>query len=179
MLVQSWDPGARKGASNCGVALIDPASLVALDSGGADLLEVCSIDGRSLAAVARKVKEAKARGARIVIERQFPTGRSGANPMDLEQIILTRGMVLAVAEMCGVEVEQLFPATWQAGCWKVVPKLPELCKVSKKTGKLIRDTKKSAAWLCGRVYPGRCSNKDEADAALMGRFSAWRRKTTT
>lgn len=172
MLIQSWDPGARKGAENCGLALIDASKIIAFDEPSDDLIEVSSIDGRSLAAIGRAVKQAKQLGAVIVVERQFPTGRSGANPMDLEHIIIVRGRLLTVAEMCGVEVVQYFPATWQSRAFKFVPKLPELCKVSKKTGKPIRDTKKSAAWLVDRLYPGRCANKDEADAAVMGRVAA-------
>jgi hypothetical protein len=93
--------------------------------------------------------------------------------MDLELIILTRGMVLAVAEMTGVPVVQVFPAVWQAVILRAVPKLPELCKVSEKTGRMRHDTKKAMQWLTDRLYPGRLRNKDERDAAGIGRWGCF------
>lgn len=173
MLIQSWDPGSRRGAENTGVTTHDSALVGSLGEGGHDLLDARSIDGRSLTAIAREVKRAKAMGATIVIERQFPGGRSGANPMDLERIILTRGTVLTVAEMVGVPVVQVFPATWQAVVLRAVPMLPELCKVSAKTGRSRHDTKKAVAWLVERLYPGRLRNKDERDAAGIGRWACF------
>jgi hypothetical protein len=173
MLIQAWDPGSSKRDDNCAVTTHDSARVTALDAGGDDLLDAVSIDGRSLAAIARQVKRAKQLGATIVIERQFPGGRSGANPMDLERVILTRGMVLAVAEMVGVPVVQVFPSTWQSVVLRVVPLLPEISKVSEKTGRARHDTKKAVAWLVDRLYPGRLRNKDERDAAAIGRWGCF------
>lgn len=167
------DPGAYKGKATCGIAELDLRPLVFDAQPAGDLLRTWSIDGTDLAAVGRVVREAQACGASILIERQFPSTRTSSNPIDMEKVVEARVKFEVLAAITRVVCELVYPATWQT-ILSLVPLTPAVGKTSKKTGKLIRDTKKSAEVLAKMIYPGAVLGKHERDAALMGRWYAVR-----
>lgn len=174
------DPGSRRGVPTCAIAEMDPTLVSFMGSGRpcGELVRAWTIDGTSIQAVAAVVQLVKSRGGRLLIERQFPTIRSGANPMDLEKVIETRVVFSTLATIMRVDFELVYPSPWQTILRKHVPLTPEVGKVSAKTGKMKHDTKKAAAWLVRQLYPGFQLNKHEADAVLMGRWDIERKLGT-
>ena len=167
------DPGAYKGKATCGAVVLDAVPLV-FDASPGEIVRAWSFDGTDLAAVGRVVREAKNEGARIVIERQFP-GRNKGNPLDIEKVIETRVKFETLAAICGVPCELVYPATWQT-ILSLIPLTPEVGKISKRTKRLIPDTKKRAAALVRLIYPGVKLGPHERDAAAMGRWYQVRKR---
>lgn len=171
------DPGSRKGHATCGVAHLDPEKVNGMLAGQpcGELVRAWTIDGTSVAAVAGVMQVVKGAGGRLVIERQFPSIRSGANPLDLEKVIATRVVFTTLATVMRVPFEEVYPASWQALLRACVPLTSATGKMSKKMKRMIHDTKRSAAWLVAQLYPDASLGQHEADAALMGRWSIERR----
>jgi hypothetical protein len=187
MLVLGVDIAARKGGSNCGLALIDASKIVALDQPSDDLLWTCSIDGTDLAAIVQVVTAARDQGATLVLEEQFIS----VDPSAVEKLIGTRVRFETVAQIRGVPFVRCNPATWQvilkllgADCPMKVskPRKPKRTRAQKAAPaqqvlvaapKMVRDTKAAARMLCSRLYPSAELTKDECDAVLMARQKGW------
>ena len=191
MKILSVDIAARVGGRNCGLTMIDAALIDALDRPTGDLLWARSIDGTDLGEVGRAVQEARAAGALLVLERQFPA--SFADPSSIEKLIGTRVRFETLATIYRVEFVLCWPAEWQvilnvlgtdlprkpAKPRKIKDKARTPAQVELvKAPKMIRDTKAASRLLASRLYPGAELTQDECDAVLMGRHVAWERRGT-
>lgn len=125
MLILGVDIAARKGGSNCGLALIDPRRIADWFKPAGDLLWARCIDGTDIRAIASVVAEARDTGAMTIggtpenprpegimlaIERQF----IGVNPSIAEKLIAARIRFETIAQIRGVPFEIVYPQTWQA-----------------------------------------------------------------
>jgi len=205
VLVLGVDIAARKGGSNCGLALIDPRRIADWSKPADDLIWARCIDGTDVRAIAAVVSEVRDIGAMTIggttahpvaegillgIERQF----IGVNPSIAEKLIAARIRFETIAQIRGVPFEIVYPKTWQAMVTEMLgeetptkirkppkpkapkPVQPELAGVPAKV-KMGPDTKAAARLLCSRLYPGVELTGDECDALLLARFVARARRS--
>lgn len=194
-MIFAVDTGARKGVPTCGIVQLDPAKVGLMSAGRpqGELVRAWTIDGSTVEAVAAVMAVVKAANGRLLIERQFPSVRSTANPLDLEKLITTRAVFTTLATVMRVPFEIIYPASWQTLLRASVPLTKAVGKMTKPKAppkpaegkpakkalapRMIHDTKKSARWLAAVLYPEAELGPHEIDAALMGRW--WIEKAAT
>lgn len=206
MLVLGVDIAARKGGSNCGIALLDAAKLAVLDQPADDLLWARSIDGTDLAAIVGVLADAKAvdaaadkpAGLLVVLEGQF-AARVSPDPSAVEKLISARVRFETICTIRRMAWEVLLASSWQAEMLPLLgeamptkahrPRKPKMTRAQAAAAaakptqqvlvaapKMVRDTKAAARLLCSRLYPNAELTGDECDAVLMARCAAWRRR---
>jgi hypothetical protein len=154
-VILAVDPGAK-----CGVVVLVHGRPVLVRTVRGDLI------GEVLAVIQAVVKLQETHGmAVVVVELQFMGRGSKSNPKSMATLYKRRHLWEILAEVYGLMVEGVYPATWQT----VLGEVESWDDAGKK-----RDTKAKARVYADRRYPGKAKDNEQSDALCMGHWR-WRR----
>lgn len=153
-LILAVDPGAK-----CGVAVLLNGRPVFVQTVRGDLL-------REVTAVVQMVARLQEQHgmAVVVVELQFASRGKKQNPKSMATLYKRRHVWEILAEIYGLVVEGVYPATWKT----VLGEIETWDDDGKK-----RDTKAKARVYADRRFPGKAKDNEQGDALSMAHWR-WR-----